>query len=76
MINEIVMISPKSGDWESLYLNGKLIAEGHSLNARDIFDAIADVFPNTYRYKEISDERAEEGLPEYLDELHDSISLD
>lgn len=27
-------------DWQGLYLDGKLAAEGHRLNARDVLDAL------------------------------------
>lgn len=59
-MNEFVMVSCESGDWEGLYLNGKLVAEGHSVRLEDVLDAIADVFPNKYSYEEISDDFAEE----------------
>lgn len=29
-----------AGDWEGLYIDGKLYAEGHSLRASDVLDAL------------------------------------
>lgn len=59
----------KEGDWEALYMDGKLIAEGHSLGAHHVLDALADVLPNKVEYMEITDEKAEEGMPERLNDL-------
>jgi hypothetical protein len=36
----IEIVSSSDGDWEGLYLNGELKAEGHSLNLWDVFEAI------------------------------------
>ena len=66
---EFVTLSPESGDWETLYMNGKLIAEGHSLRVSDILDAIADVFPNKHKYMLVSEEKAEEGFTENLKDM-------
>lgn len=35
-----VCIVGNDDDWEGLYVNGRLIVEGHSLDARDILDAL------------------------------------
>ncbi len=68
-MREFTMVRPECGDWEALYMDGKLIAEGHSLRAYDVLDAIANVFPNRYVYKEIPDERAEEGFSDSLSDM-------
>lgn len=60
---------PDSGDWEALYANGRLIAEGHSLCARDVLDAISGVLPNIFKYMPVSDEKAEEGFAESLADM-------
>lgn len=69
MIHELTRLSPECGDWEAWYLNGKLIAEGHSVRVADILDALADVFPNTYKFIEISDEKAEMGFTKELKDM-------
>jgi hypothetical protein len=66
---EFVKVHPKCGDWEGWYMNGKLIAEGHAVRVIDFLDAINDVFPNTYKRIEISDEKAEMGYTENLDDM-------
>lgn len=66
---EFITMSPNCGDWEALYMNGKLIAEGHSLTADDVLDAIANVLPNKHQYMYISDEKAEEGFTEDLKDM-------
>lgn len=63
---DFALVTPECGDWEALYADGKLIAEGHSLNARDVLDAVSNVFPNIFRYLSVSDEKAEEGFTEDL----------
>ena len=72
-MNKIVLLSPRSDDWEALYVNGKLVAERHSLSVRDVFDAIANIFPNEFKYKEISDEKAEEGFSKNLTDMEEFI---
>jgi hypothetical protein len=67
--HEFVRLSPESGDWEAWYMDGKLIAEGHSVRVQDILDEISSVFPNTYKLIEISDEKADEGFSESLEEV-------
>jgi hypothetical protein len=69
---EFVNVHPKCGDWEGWYMNGKLIAEGHTVRVIDFLDAINDVFPNTYKLIEIDDEKAEIGYTENLDDMINS----
>ena len=69
IINEFTKLSPESGDWEAWYLNGKLIAEGHSVRVEDILDALSDILLNTYKTIEISDEKAEEGFEVNLEDM-------
>lgn len=66
---DFVRVCPEGGDWEALYMDGKLVAEGHSLRIRDVLDAIADVLPNKLSYIEISDEKAEAGFSENLADM-------
>lgn len=63
------LVCPESGDWEALYMDGKLVADGHSLRVRDVLDAISSVLPNKFIYKEISDERAEKGFSSDLNDM-------
>lgn len=58
-----------SSDWEAWYLNGKLIAEGHSVRVENILDSLADILPNTYDAIQISDEKAEEGFKDNLEDM-------
>lgn len=66
---ELVTLIPDCGDWEALYLNGKLIAEGHQLSVDNILEALADVFPNEHQYMNVSDEKAESGFTENLADM-------
>jgi hypothetical protein len=71
-MNEFVNVVPECGDWEAWYLNGKLIVEGHSVSGWNMLDALADVFSNTIRTVEISDEVAEMGFTENLEDMINS----
>lgn len=68
-MTKFTLVCPACGDWEALYMDGKLVAEGHSLRVMDVLDAIANVLPNKFIYKEISDERAEEGFSIDLNDM-------
>ena len=67
---EFTTVSSECGDWQALYIDGKLAAEGHSLNVRDVLDCINAVLPNEVNSMEIPDEVAEMGMPMYLDDLN------
>lgn len=45
-----------SEDWTALYMDDVLLAEGHSVSAKDLLNAISVVFPNKIEYIEIRDE--------------------
>jgi len=74
MVN-FTILSSKSGDWEALYANGKLLAEGHSLNVRDVLDCIDAMLPNTVKSIEIDDEIAEMGMPKNLSDLSSAAAV-
>lgn len=69
MKTKFTIVHPESGDWEALYINGKLAAEGHRLSVRDVLDCIDNILPNEYKCMTISDETAELGMPQYVNEL-------
>lgn len=33
-------------DWQAIYMDDTLLAEGHSISAHDLLDGLADVLPN------------------------------
>ena len=70
MKTKFTIVRPESGDWEALYINGNLAAEGHSLDVRAVLDAIDNILPNNVDTIEILDEVAEMGMPMHLDELN------
>lgn len=59
----------EEGDWQALYTNGKLAAEGHEVRAIDVLDCIADILPNKVDHITVSQDIAEVGMPTYLDEI-------
>lgn len=75
MKTKFTLVYPESGDWEALYINGKLVAEGHSLSVQDVLDCIDNILPNEYKYITISDETAELGMPQYISELDEVLEV-
>ena len=71
---KFTFVTAECGDWQALYTNGELAAEGHSISARDVLDAIADILPNKVESYEIPDEVAEIGMPTNLKNLFDNLS--
>lgn len=67
----VVKVFPESGDWEALYINGILAAEGHSIPTHKIIESLTQFIPISYYGQEISDEMAEMGMPQYLEDLND-----
>ena len=66
-MTKFTIVSTKCGDWQALYIDGKIAAEGHTVRAEDVLDAIADILPNKVERYEISDEIAESmGMPRNL----------
>lgn len=66
---KFTLVRPDSGDWEALYINYKLVAEGHSLDALSVLEAIAENLVCEIESIEISDEAAEIGMPTLLSDL-------
>ena len=74
-MHEFTFVTTESGDWTAMYMDGRLMAEGHTLDAHDVLDAISDMFPNNVSYAEISDETAEDlgNMPQNLDDIRQDI---
>ena len=66
---KFTLVRPECGDWEAIYINGKLVAEGHRLDAMSVLEAIADNLVCEIESIEISDEAAEMGMPTLLSDL-------
>lgn len=69
-MNELTLVRPECGDWEALYVEGKLVAEGHSLDAMNVIECIAESLGIDYEFKEVPDEIAESGMPESLEDIY------
>lgn len=72
-MTKFTFVTAECGDWQALYVDDKLAAEGHRVNARDVLDAIADIFPNKVEKYEIPDRIAEDGMPTNLSDLSNSL---
>lgn len=70
---KFTFVTSECGDWQALYIDGVLAAEGHSISPRDVLDAISDILPNKVESYEIPDEVAENGMPENLKDLSDDL---
>jgi hypothetical protein len=69
---EVVFVSSPDGDWEGLYIDGKLVDQGHSLNPHSVAEKILLRIPgNVVDTKEAAQDWLEtEGyLPENLSEV-------
>lgn len=66
---DVVRICPEFGDWEALYINGVLAAEGHNVALDRAIVELGQFAPIQYAYLEVPDEVAECGMPRYLDDL-------
>lgn len=71
-MNEVVYVTSEA-DWESLYINGKLVSSGHSIDVDDALSLVAELRgPITYEKKfdedgNYIDEHGE--FPELLEDL-------
>ena len=72
-MTRFTFVTAECGDWQALYIDNKLAVEGHSISARDVLDAIADIFPNKVERYEVNNEIAEMGMPTNLNDI--SIDL-
>ena len=66
---KFTLVRPECADWEALYIDGKLVDEGHSLDAGRVLECIEKHLICEFEQIEISDEVAEMGMPTLLSEL-------
>jgi hypothetical protein len=52
---DVKLVSTRSGDWEGLYIDGRLVHEGHEVRLRDFFDCVKGSLPVTFGQRETSD---------------------
>lgn len=72
-MTKFTFVTAESGDWQALYIGHNLAVEGHSVSARDVLDAIANILPNEVERYEIPDRVAEEGMPVDLTDLYNDL---
>jgi hypothetical protein len=72
-MTNFTFVTAECGDWQALYIDGKLAVEGHSVSAWDVLDAIANILPNKVENYEISDRIAEDGIPADLNDISDDL---
>lgn len=70
METNFTFVNSEDGDWQALYINGKLAVEGHTIKTRDVLDCIADILPNKVVSFEIPQDIAEMGMPMHLDDFN------
>jgi hypothetical protein len=66
---KLTLVRPESGDWEALYIGGKLVKEDQRLSAFQILKLVKKIFGCQFENVRISDEAAEAGMPELLSDL-------
>lgn len=72
-MTKFTFVTAECGDWQALYVDRKLAAEGHRVDARDVLDAIADILPNSVERYEIANEVAEMGMPMDLNDISNDL---
>lgn len=61
-------------DWEGVYINGELAAEGHSISAQDLADVLSLEFQSIYVSNEwLGDEVG--NLPENINDIPKEVVL-
>lgn len=66
---KFTLVRPESGDWEALYVDGKLVKENSRLSAFQILKCVKKIFGCEFRSVRVKDEVAEIGMPELLSEI-------
>ena len=66
---KFTLVRPECGDWEALYIDGKLVEEDQRLSAFQILKLVKKIFGCQFENVRISDEAAEAGMPELLSDL-------
>ena len=72
-MTKFTFVTAECGDWQALYIDGKLATEGHSIGARDTLKAVTNILPNKVERYEIEDRVAEMGMPMDLNDLSDKL---
>ena len=72
-MTKFTFVTAECGDWQALYIDGKLAKEGHSISARDVLTAIACILPNKVERYEISDRITEMGMPTNLNDISNDL---
>lgn len=63
-MKQVAYVTDVSGDWEGIYVDGKLVDESHSLDPRRVLEAIGVQF--THHNTDLKDSGS---LPDNLEEL-------
>lgn len=69
---KITFVSAEAGDWVGMYIDGKLVDEGHSIPPHRILNAMARCFEFQHEHIECSDKTFEESggsMPKRLSEV-------
>ena len=70
---KFTLVTAECGDWEALYINDKLVSEGHRVSARDALKAIGNIIPSKVERYDVPDEIAEMEMPENLNDLAEHL---
>ena len=78
-MEKLLFVTGEEGDWEGLYLEGKLVKEGHELTKYDVLDALKTFdydFGDEYGSYTINQEYLEDiGLPIYFKNIDKDMFL-
>ncbi|MFA5669967.1 MAG: hypothetical protein WC967_12030 [Balneolaceae bacterium] len=73
---QVSLVTDYDGEWQGLYINGKLIVEDHKVTTRDMGEAINEKDKNIYfEHLELDPSYLKnvQNLPEYLDEIPNNV---
>jgi hypothetical protein len=70
---KFTLVTAECGDWEALYIDGQLAAEGHRVSAKDALKAINKIIPSVIERYDVPDEIAEMEMPENLNDLAEHL---
>lgn len=70
-MDKFIILSSYTGDWQGLYINNKLVTEGHNLRIEDIIKYLEYGYESFMFYAATTSWVEEEGfMPDYFEECY------
>jgi hypothetical protein len=68
----VTIVSNDEGDWEAMYVEGELVAQGHSLQVRDVIYALIREYPKEIEVPQADMEKWGRRFPEALSDIQEA----